>query len=340
MAERIIDFIFTKTPPGKKIEIGYFGGEPLLEFAKIKTINGLIKNHKEASNHPIEFQIVTNGTIFSDEIAVFLNEMNISLVISCDGPPHVQNINRKYSNGLPSATKVEHTIHEAVSSINVLMVNAVYTPQTYRYLPETVDYFYNRGIRNIFLNPDFSARWTEKDAMSIHKVFLELGERYFRWYCQEDPAIISFIDSKISLILNEGCNKSDMCSMGIREFAFTPDGKIFPCERLVFDGEKNEHCIGTIETGIDYQKFRMSSFFLKKVNPECLECSLRAYCMNWCGCSNFFSTGFYNRVGPFICAYEKAAIKVAFNVFQELSDKFGASMITRLFKKQYQDCRI
>jgi uncharacterized protein len=221
-----------------------------------------------------------------------------------------------------------------------MMVNAVYTPLTFECLPETIDYFYDLGIRNIFLNPDFSAQWTEKDASKLSEIFKDLGERYFRWYCQDDPAIISFIDSKISMILNEGCNKSDKCSMGIREFAFTPDGKIFPCERLVFDGEMNEHCLGTIETGIDYQKFRESSFFQKKVNPECLTCSLKKYCMNWCGCSNFFSSGFYNRVGPFICAYEKAAIMSAFNVFRQLSDKFGASTVPRLFKKQYQDCRI
>ncbi len=31
--------------------------------------------------------------------------------------------------------------------------------------------------------------------------------------------------------------------------------------------------------------------------------------MNWCGCSNAFMTGYYNRVGPFLCASERAAIE-------------------------------
>jgi uncharacterized protein len=45
---------------------------------------------------------------------------------------------------------------------------------------------------------------------------------------------------------------------------------------------------------------------------------LRDYCMNWCGCSNYYSTGSYNVVSPFTCASEKAAIKTAFNIIPKI----------------------
>jgi uncharacterized protein len=43
--------------------------------------------------------------------------------------------------------------------------------------------------------------------------------------------------------------------------------------------------------------------------------------MNWCSCSNYFSSGYYNRVGPFLCASEKTAIRTAFNIRRTLALK-------------------
>ena len=38
VAEKILNFIFENTPKSEKIDIGFFGGEPLLEFNLIKKI--------------------------------------------------------------------------------------------------------------------------------------------------------------------------------------------------------------------------------------------------------------------------------------------------------------
>ena len=52
--------------------------------------------------------------------------------------------------------------------------------------------------------------------------------------------------------------------------------------------------------------------------------------MNWCGCSNFFSSGYYNRVSPFLCASEKAAIRAALAAFQELEHDLGGLFFEHL----------
>jgi hypothetical protein len=49
--------------------------------------------------------------------------------------------------------------------------------------------------------------------------------------------------------------------------------------------------------------------------------------MNWCGCSNYFASGSYNRVSPFLCASERAAIEVAFRVFQKLESELGPTFV-------------
>ncbi len=52
--------------------------------------------------------------------------------------------------------------------------------------------------------------------------------------------------------------------------------------------------------------------------------------MNWCGCSNAFMTGYYNRVGAFLCASERAAIQTALEVFQTLERKLGPVFLHHL----------
>lgn len=107
--------------------------------------------------------------------------------------------------------------------------------------------------------------------------------------------------------------------MGTAELAFSTTGKIYPCERLAGAIIPDEHCIGDVNDFVNARrKFR--EIPTSAQNFECLECGLKRYCVNWCGCSNFFATGCYDKVGPFVCASEKAAIKIAYEIIQEMKE--------------------
>lgn len=330
MAEKAIDYIFTHSVEGEEINIGFFGGEPLLVFERLQEITFLIERHSYFSKRKVDLQVTTNGTIFNDDIAGFLSDHKIGLGISCDGTSSVQNLFRKFKNGKPSSYVVENNMIKAVKKFPGLMVNMVFTPLTYRSLPESLDYLYSLGIRRIFVNPDFSASWDISDSFGINEVYNEIGQKYVMWYKQSDPSFVSIIDGKMIVILNNGYRSEEKCHMGKKEFAISPNGNIFPCERLVGDGSENPHCIGNIVKGIDYSSFCNSKNFSKSNFSVCHDCALRNFCMNWCGCSNYFSSGSYSQVGPFICASEKAAIRTAFEVFQELEALYGASVIQRI----------
>lgn len=339
-AKKTIDFIFTQSSDGKPIDIGFFGGEPLLEFTRLKEVTEMIESHPAFPTREVVLQVITNGTIFSDEIATFLIQHNISLGVSCDGIPAMQDYARKYPDGRTSSSIVEQNLKKALGYFPHLMVNAVYTPSTYKYLSDSVEYFYNLGIRKIYINPDFSAHWSPDDVEQLQEIFYTIASQYIHWQKSDDPAFISLINGKLAVILDGGYSINERCHMGKKEFAIAPNGNIFPCERLVGDGSMNEHCIGNITEGVDYKKFCTSRHFEKPAHSICSDCSLRKYCMNWCGCSNFFSTGNYNQTGPFICASEKAAINAALLVFKELESIYGASTLQKISgnsctKKEY-----
>ncbi len=318
-AEKIVDFIFDSTPKNEKIDIGFFGGEPLLEFDLIKKITNLIQSHKSFDPDRTTLSVTTNGTIFSKEIAGFLEDKNMVLCISCDGPPFIQDASRPFPDGMHSSGIVEKNIKEALKFFPLIPVNAVYSPENLQYLPDVVDYLSSLGVKNIYLNPNISARWTKKEAGMFPRIYSNIGIRYMDFYRQGKPRFINLIDNKIVVILRGGYKSLERCRMGNGEFAFAPSGNIYPCERLIGQDEGKTHCLGNINDGFIQRKTCKT---ISAVNLECQTCGLKDYCMNWCGCTNYFSTGKYEAVAPFICNSEKAAISAAFHVIQEMRENW------------------
>jgi len=322
-AAKTLDFVFRHAQKAGSVEIGFFGGEPLLAFDVVRSITEMIEGHPGYQPERVKLSITTNGTIFDDAIAAFLCEHDFKVCVSCDGPSEVHDTFRRTREGEGCSATLERNLRSAVRTLPALLVNAVFHPRTFRRLPDTVDYLSGLGLRRIYLNPDFSAPWTAADAADLPEIYAAIGERYTRWYQQGDPHFISLLDTKIATLLRGGYQADERCQMGKGEMAFTCDGGIYPCERLIGDGVSGSHRIGDVEHGIDPAKLACGYASGAELNAECLDCGLKSYCMNWCGCSNVFMTGQYNRVGPFLCASEKAAIATARNVFATLEKEMG-----------------
>jgi len=345
IAEKIVESIFASSASGEEIDIGFFGGEPLLEFDLLTKIVDLIETHPGYDRNAVTLSVVTNGTVFSEDIAAFLGEHGVVLCVSCDGPPHVQDRFRKYRNGRASSAKALKTIEIALKRLPLVLVNSVYRPETLDDLPESVAFLSALGVRQIYLNPDVTAPWREEDAAKLPGAYGGIGDSYVRAHLENDPHFISLIDSKIAVLLRGGYQRSERCQMGSREIAFSAEGAIYPCERLIGDGKGGPHCVGNIRDGLARQEEgRFCTDPAAGTYSPCSGCGIREYCMNWCGCSNFLSTGHYDRMSPFLCASERAAVETALRVYERLesirpgifSDHLAGkpSMLSRVERRQ------
>ena len=337
VANKAVDFIFNSSPPGEEINVGFFGGEPLLEFALIKDVVSLLTSHRSYDSERTTFSLVTNGTIFDSEIADFLNEYEVNLCISADGPSRVQDSSRRFADGNTTATLVEKNIKGALEALDSLVVNAVYTPETLNHLPETVEYFTGLGLRRLHLSPDYSARWPQEILGSLQKTYDKLAELYISSYLNKKPVFINIIDNKMTAILRDGFQPEERCRMGVAEFAFAPSGNIYPCERLIGSDEDTTHAIGNLATGIEPGRMACRTVPGKELNTECTDCGVKEYCMNWCGCSNYFASGYYNRVSAFTCASEQSAIKAAFSAFKTLEERLDGVFSEHLSGRPYSN---
>ena len=97
-ARKCIDWIFKNIPEGMSgVEIGFIGGEPLLEFPLIMKIYEY--THSIATNTDFIFYATTNGTVLTDEMKDWFSSHRDSIVLglSLDGLPETHNANRSNS---------------------------------------------------------------------------------------------------------------------------------------------------------------------------------------------------------------------------------------------------
>ncbi|AFS77134.1 radical SAM domain-containing protein [Gottschalkia acidurici 9a] len=98
IAKIAIDELMNKSQGMKEVSIGFYGGEPLLNF-------GLIKNcinycQEEYKDKKIYYTMTTNATLIDKEIANFISTIdNFSITVSLDGSKEVHDKHRVLMNG-------------------------------------------------------------------------------------------------------------------------------------------------------------------------------------------------------------------------------------------------
>ncbi|MFX1566365.1 MAG: radical SAM protein [Promethearchaeota archaeon] len=335
--QKVVDFIFRVSPPEQKISFTFFGGEPFLCFDLIQRAVEYINNQVRARDRLVDFSITSNGTLLSEEILDFLNKENITLCISIDGTRHVHNKYRRFPDGRGSFDDVVEKLHLSLRKLGEVQVNTVYSPDTLDSLSECVSFFTQLGISSIHLNPNIRASWTKQVLPRFRKTYRKIADLYIEKYQQSQEIAVNLIDSKIILFLKGGYFALDRCMMGETEWGFAPSGNIYPCERLIGEDD-GQLCLGNVHSGLN-KKLQCELIGNREIqNEECRSCSLRKYCMNSCGCTNFHMTGSPNLTSSTMCASEKAAIDAAKQVLLSLkeNDLFIDHFMQYLHEEQIQ----
>lgn len=109
MINRIIKLVENKSNEFKRIEIGWFGGEPLLAIDNIKYLSKEFKSICKKNNCSYEAKMTTNGYLLNDEIISNLANLNInSLQITLDGTKKYHDKKRHLENGAGTYEKVKN----------------------------------------------------------------------------------------------------------------------------------------------------------------------------------------------------------------------------------------
>ncbi|MCX4328712.1 MAG: radical SAM protein, partial [Lachnospiraceae bacterium] len=92
MAKKAIDYYILHSYDIPAAQIGFYGGEPLIEFELIKEIVGYVASGYYGKE--VKYFITTNATLLTEDKIDFLMDNDFVLTISLDGPKQYHNKNR------------------------------------------------------------------------------------------------------------------------------------------------------------------------------------------------------------------------------------------------------
>ena len=310
-------------------QLGFFGGEPLQEWALLQASTRIAK--ELLSGRQLALTVTTNGMGLSESRVKWLFNEGFYLGVSIDGNREMHDACRSLCGGNSSFDAVLRGLKNALVHPARVETIMVIDPANVALAADGVAFLAGLGVERISFNPNFYAEWDESDLEALDHAYESAGDVMLSAYRDGDSFALNVLDSKIITRLKDGYAKSDRCNFGCGEIAVAPSGNIYPCERLVGDDSDHDVCIGSVHTGYDMEK--RVSLIGKRGNQdlECATCDLRPRCMNWCGCINYSTTGAIDSAPGLVCFHEKLAIRVADRVAGTLFNEKNAAFLRRFY---------
>jgi uncharacterized protein len=282
---RAIDFLLENSDGRERVEVDFFGGEPLLNLSVVKETVEYGQRQADACGKEIRFTLTTNGLLLDEETAVYLNEKMFNLVLSLDGRPAINDHMRVALDG----SSVYDTILPWLKRVAELRqdrqyyVRGTYTAhnkdffQDVRHLVEAG--FDRVSIEPVVAEPHRPYALHPEDVPELFHQYEQLAE----YYCKMYPTDKRFEFYHFNLALLEGqCLSKRLtgCGAGTEYLAITPDGYIYPCHQFV--GREGYRMGSISDTSLDREiqrSFRASHVLNKTI---CRQCWARFFCSGGC----------------------------------------------------------
>lgn len=285
IGKKAIDYLMEHSGQRKHCEMDFFGGEPLMNINVVKELIAYGRKQEIKYGKQIKFTLTTNAVALNKETQDFLNRENISVVLSLDGRPEVNDRARKFPSGKGSYDFINANIKRFVESRQYqnYYVRGTYTGWNKDFFQDA-EHMVEEGYDIISLEPVVTAEkddyaLSEKDLPKLREEYLKLAH-YYRKRKKEGRPFNFF---HFNLDLNHGpCLPKRLtgCGAGHEYMVVTPEGDFYPCHQFV---GREEYKMGCLDSGITddeiRRKFQRAHIYNK---PRCMKCWARFYCSGGC----------------------------------------------------------
>ncbi len=322
--KRGIDFVLQASGNRSHCEVDFFGGEPLLNFLIVKELVSYGKQAAALKNKTIKFTLTTNAVLLDEEVRKFLKMEDISVVLSLDGRPEVNDQMRPYADGRGSYAEIVSAVQDFIAECPE---SSPYAVGTYYYVRGTYTHFnldfdkdvlhlVDLGIKQISLEPVVASpkeayAFQEDDLGLIMASYDRLGEKVLE--LRDKGQDFNFFHFNVAI--DQGpclLKRLSGCGAGHEYVAISPEGDLYPCHQFV--GQK-KYKMGSLFGPEPYrldaglvQTFRSANIYAK---PTCQECWARFACSGGCHAANTAFSGELTQVYPLGCELQKKRLEVA-----------------------------
>jgi uncharacterized protein len=295
----------------EKIQLSFFGGEPLLEWEQLVRATELAAVRAEKAGKRLVLTVTTNGTLLNDERVQYLVEKNFFIGLSIDGIRHAHDATRPTRGNKTSFADVERGLDLLLKHGAWFETISVVDPANVQFLGESIRWLVDKGVPRVALNPNFSATWSDDDLKLWERGYQDAADLYVARSKAGKPVYINVIEDKLITHVKGGYAESDKCSMGHSAVAVAPSGNLYPCERMVEEDRDHSLTIGNVFEGVNFGKVMCHTAQQGPVNDECGGCGVQERCMSFCACANRAETGSISVAGGVQCWHEQMVLRIA-----------------------------
>jgi len=289
--------------------IGFYGGEPLLNWPVVKKSAEYIRGLSNGADYMMN--MTTNGTLLNPRIADFLVANDVILSVSIDGPKWCHDRYRHFPDGKGSFDQICSNLtyirrkHPAYYGRNLSLLAVVAPPVDYRDLFDFFLHFDLAPRGRVRLVPvstvpgsSFVRELKNDDAVNgTRELWREYGESAIAGELSLDDASLD-VQKRQKLLLLRGmfdghirdaymrtkytCENQSvlpdrlsqnfgMCLPGAERLFVTTQGSLLPCERV--PSCASDFVIGNIDTGFDIAAvMNLCERSASVIEDECVNC--------------------------------------------------------------------
>lgn len=331
VAQRAIDFVVEASGPHKKIDIDFFGGEPMLNWQLVKDTVAYARKKEAETEKQFRFTFTTNGMLLDDEVTEFLNREMHNVVLSLDGRKEVHDRLRHTIDGRGSYDRIVPRFRSFVEQRGEkeYYMRGTFTKNNVDFYQDVL-HMANLGFYRLSMEPvigdanepymlsseDTAALLNEYDKLASEMIrrnrIARNALRQGKSLDDLSPTDHPFVFYHFMMNLEGGpCihKRISGCGSGVEYLAVTPQGDLYPCHQFV--GEE-QFIVGDVYDGITNsavtEPFKACNCYS---HPECSDCWAKLYCSGGCAANAWHASGSLTGTVPFSCTLFRKRMECA-----------------------------
>lgn len=295
-AVEIIEWMKNKTLEvnPEKVEIVFYGGEPLMNIPVMEFIAEQLYNFYKGTPWKFYFTMVTNGALVSPELIDRLNQWGLEFIrITIDGDKEFHDKYRPFIGGRGTFDVIMRNI-KAVADKTMVVLAGNFNEESYPSIYRLLDYLEAEGLKEKLGMIDFKPI-TERREPIDH----ETGA--IPTYDCDPGHAQKMLEIKKELIrrgfkTSKALSGSGVCHFksGEHQVIIDTDGLIFKCPAMVGHPEKSCGTVADLKLNERYHEFLSTE--IGDMKGKCSDCAYLPFCAGGCNYHAELQTGDYKNV--------------------------------------------
>ncbi|MBI2309076.1 MAG: quinohemoprotein amine dehydrogenase maturation protein [Rhodocyclales bacterium] len=285
VAMRGIDLLLREAVDHPRVNVVFFGGEPLTRFALLRELVAYAEEQAALAGKGVDFSLTTNATLLNDEIVEFFQAHRFGVSVSMDGDELNHDRHRITIGGKGTYKQVAQNVRRLLAGVSARPVGVRVTlargntdvVRLYRHLHDELG-FAEVGFAPATAGKDAPFGLGDDEMRVVLDAMKTLGREYVQAARRGERHGFSNMN-QLMQDLWSGTRKTLPCGAGIGLLAVGTRGDLSLCHR--FTGSDFGR-FGDVEQGID--RAALTDFLqqAQEPHPACRDCRARSICAGGC----------------------------------------------------------